>query len=182
MGLFLGKVGGGLSVYTGSTFRFPHLGEGSLQTLLTEKLAIQAVPNFRFRSLLHLWPSMFQSSARESSKGRGRLVSPRAIVRCFPLLLHFKRPQESRVQPPLSTSPSVPRRRATCALKVCFVSSPLTDFPWASPLRRPSRLLTMLASRQVTAWSSRFCPPLRYRASQAEASSLLRAHLPPHTA
>lgn len=71
MGLFLGEVSGGLSIYTGSTFRFSHLGEGGLQALLAEKLSVQAVPCFRFRFLLHLCPSIVQSSARESSKRRG---------------------------------------------------------------------------------------------------------------
>lgn len=165
----------------GAPFAFPHLGKGSLQALLAEKLAVQAVPNFRFRFLLHLCPSIVQSSARDLQRGAGRLVGPRAIVRCLPLLLHFKRP---RGPEPASAGyqafgPASSRGLRSQSL-LCLIS--FDRFSVSFTPSQACKLLTLLTSRQATAWSSRFCPPRRYRASQAETSSLLRAHLPPHTA
>ena len=49
------------------------------------------------------------------------------------------------------------------------------------PLQAAALLVTA-APNKLCCWSPRFYPPVCYQLSQAEASSLLRIHLPPHYA
>ena len=47
---------------------------------------------------------------------------------------------------------------------------------------QPGALLSTSGPCELSRRSSRFCPPVCYQLSQAGISSLLRSHLPPHTA
>ena len=63
------------------------------------------------------------------------------------------------------------------------MATPLLKNTWlfTSPLRILRQLLTILSPLDLRLWSFRFSPPRCYQASLAGTSSLLRAHLPPHT-
>jgi len=79
------------------------------------------------------------------------------------------------------TADKVPHLVRWLVLNVTFQSSS-NDLRISFPPSRTMQLLAYIAPHELSRGSSRFYPPHCYQLSQAGTSSLLRSHLPPHTA